>query len=157
MEILEQQYKLVKGARAALFTYLETIPIKQLQQPLATYNHSSICYLLAHIAATYINWLDNFGLAKQVELPSEQILTNFGDVKVLYQSVDETVANFLSQFKNEKEVIESYKDSWGKKLYLSVLQLFTHVTTHEFHHKGQILNMTRQLGFVPVDTDIIRT
>ncbi|MCB0624495.1 MAG: hypothetical protein KDC43_11415, partial [Saprospiraceae bacterium] len=35
-------------------------------------------------------------------------------------------------------------------------RLFTHVVTHEFHHKGQILSLTRHLGFVPVDTDVMR-
>ncbi|HEX8506591.1 MAG TPA: DinB family protein [Hymenobacter sp.] len=41
-------------------------------------------------------------------------------------------------------------------LELSPLQLFPHVITHEFHHKGQILSMSRLLGHVPVDTGAIR-
>ena len=40
---------------------------------------------------------------------------------------------------------------------LTPLQLFTHTITHEFHHKGQVLSMSRLLGYVPVDTDVIRT
>ncbi len=35
-------------------------------------------------------------------------------------------------------------------------ELFTHVITHEFHHKGQVLSLSRHLGYIPVDTDIIR-
>jgi uncharacterized damage-inducible protein DinB len=35
-------------------------------------------------------------------------------------------------------------------------KLFTHTITHEFHHKGQILTLSRQLGYTPVDTDIMR-
>jgi uncharacterized damage-inducible protein DinB len=38
----------------------------------------------------------------------------------------------------------------------SAFQIFTHVITHEFHHKGQILSLSRHLGYTPVDTDIIR-
>jgi len=34
------------------------------------------------------------------------------------------------------------------------LQLFTHVLTHEFHHKGQIMTMCRILGYTPVETDV---
>jgi uncharacterized damage-inducible protein DinB len=45
----------------------------------------------------------------------------------------------------------------GITLTLTPLQLFTHVITHEFHHKGQILTMSRTLGYIPVDTDVIRT
>ena len=44
----------------------------------------------------------------------------------------------------------------GKMLPASPLKLFTHVITHEFHHKGQILSLSRHLGYVPVDTDVIR-
>ncbi|RSK47607.1 hypothetical protein EI291_14730 [Hymenobacter rigui] len=38
----------------------------------------------------------------------------------------------------------------------STLHVFTHIIRHEFHHKGQMLNMSRQLGCTPVDTDAIR-
>jgi uncharacterized damage-inducible protein DinB len=44
----------------------------------------------------------------------------------------------------------------GRNETATPLQLFTHVITHEFHHKGQILSRCRQLGYVPVDTDILR-
>ena len=36
------------------------------------------------------------------------------------------------------------------------LELFTHVLTHEFHHKGQILVLGRAWGYEPVDTDVLR-
>jgi len=32
----------------------------------------------------------------------------------------------------------------------------THVMTHEFHHKGQIMTMGRMLGYTPPDADVIR-
>ena len=34
--------------------------------------------------------------------------------------------------------------------------LFTHVITHEFHHKGQIASMSRHLGYLPPDTAVLR-
>ena len=44
----------------------------------------------------------------------------------------------------------------GKAGEAEAFRLFTHVVTHEFHDKGQILSLTRHLGFVPVDTDVMR-
>ncbi|RZK68975.1 MAG: hypothetical protein EOO92_22520, partial [Pedobacter sp.] len=38
----------------------------------------------------------------------------------------------------------------------TVTSLFTHVITHEFHHKGQIMSMMRLIGYIPPDADIIR-
>ncbi|MCB0535444.1 MAG: hypothetical protein KDD14_24780 [Saprospiraceae bacterium] len=43
-----------------------------------------------------------------------------------------------------------------KEILAPPLRLFTHIVTHEFHHKGQILSLSRHLGYTPVDTDIMR-
>ena len=34
-------------------------------------------------------------------------------------------------------------------------QLLMHTVTHEFHHKGQVVAMLRQLGHAPQNTDIL--
>jgi len=42
------------------------------------------------------------------------------------------------------------------KISVTLLQVFTHVITHEFHHKERIMPMGRKLGYIPPDADIIR-
>nr|WP_242021046.1 DinB family protein [Cytobacillus oceanisediminis] len=32
-----------------------------------------------------------------------------------------------------------------------------HTVTHEYHHKGQIMAMSRQLGYEPPNTDVLGT
>lgn len=44
----------------------------------------------------------------------------------------------------------------GQQKNASILKLFTHVITHEFHHKGQIISLKRHLGYIPAVTDILR-
>lgn len=44
----------------------------------------------------------------------------------------------------------------NKIVIANPLKIFTHVITHGFHHKGQILSLNRHLKYAPVDTDIIR-
>lgn len=44
----------------------------------------------------------------------------------------------------------------GVERHVTSLELFSHVITHEYHHKGQVLSISRHLGYTPVDTDIIR-
>lgn len=36
-------------------------------------------------------------------------------------------------------------------------KLFMHTVTHEYHHKGQIMAMDRQLGYEPPNTDVLGT
>ncbi|MBR7794935.1 hypothetical protein GT022_02615 [Agaribacter marinus] len=39
---------------------------------------------------------------------------------------------------------------------LTPLWHFTHAATHEFHYKGQIVSMLRQLEYTSDDTDLIK-
>jgi uncharacterized damage-inducible protein DinB len=68
--------------------------------------------------------------------------------------VDETVDIFLGTFQEKLESpITGTHDAMGK-LSATPVQVFTHVLTHEFHHKGQIMSMCRLLGHQPPDTDV---
>lgn len=157
MKTLMQQYKLVESARGALFTYLASIPFQKLHIPIEMANNKSVCYLLNHTAITYLSWLNEFALKNPLMMTDETAWQTINDAKTYYTEVDDCAYNFLAAYDDKDEMITGYKQSWNNSLTFSVLQLFTHVITHEFHHKGIILNMTRQLGYTPVDTDIIRT
>ena len=152
-----QQYKLVESARGALFDYLSKIPFQKLHQPIEVYNNQSVCYLLNHTAVTYLSWLQEFALKNPLQTTDETAWQTMDDVKAYFTEVDDCVFNFLAAYDDKDTMITGYKKRTDTTLTLSVLQLFTHVITHEFHHKGIVLNMTRQLGYTPVDTDIIRT
>nr|WP_261382294.1 DinB family protein [Mucilaginibacter achroorhodeus] len=71
--------------------------------------------------------------------------------------MDRAEKGFLESFKQSLNLSLTLEKGQGVILNLSPLELFTHVITHEFHHKGQLVNMSRQLGYIPVDTDVIRT
>ena len=156
MNTLIDQYKLIEDSRGALFGYLNTIPFKKLHQPVEAFNNKSVCYLLNHVAATYISWLNGFAMKNPVMTSDEFAWQSMDDVRTFYKEADDCVFNFIAAFADTNALVTGYKKSKDMSITVSVLQLFTHVITHEFHHKGIILNMARQLGFTPVDTDIIR-
>ncbi|MBB6674699.1 hypothetical protein H7C19_28865 [Cohnella nanjingensis] len=35
------------------------------------------------------------------------------------------------------------------------VQLLLHTVTHEYHHKGQVVTMARQMGYIPPNTDVL--
>ena len=156
-ELLSAQYELVKGARGALLTYCATIT-EDLFKSVPAFNDSSIRDLLVHNANTYISWLDNFGMDGVRMFYSNNQVNNLNDIGSLYKEVDQIVEDFLDRYNDDyMRPMTKYIARKDITFTLSPLQLFTHVTTHEFHHKGQILTMSRLLGYVPVDTDVIRT
>ncbi|MDQ2753158.1 MAG: DinB family protein [Bacteroidota bacterium] len=156
MKTLREQYKLVQSARGVLFDYLATIPFQKLHQPVEAFNNKSVCFVLNHIALSYLSWLNEFALKIPLLMTDETAWQTMDDVRTFYTEVNDAAYNFVSSFDDKDTMITAHKKRQKQTFTFSVLELFTHVVTHEFHHKGMIVNMTRQLGFTPVDTDIIR-
>src|SRR5699024_3676619 len=110
--------------------------------------------LLVHIANSYEHWVANIALGKRVTPAEYNAHKNIRDVIELFGYVDNFMAEFIEIMENSEDEIE-YEAS-GEKKFAEPLKLFTHVITHEYHHKGQILSLSRHLGYIPVDTDIMR-
>jgi len=153
-----EQYALVQDARAALLTYCETIKPEHFTAPVPSFNHASIRDLLVHSARAYHAWLGEAGLGR-TEAPTEPAaVPDMAALRALFARVDALVADFEQHFTTRWQEPAFFElRRRGLRVELTPLQLFTHALTHEFHHKGQVLSMSRQLGYVPVDTDVIRT
>ncbi|MFD2721757.1 DinB family protein [Hymenobacter monticola] len=156
--VFSQQYDLIRGARAALLRYCATLSPAHFVAPVAGFNHSSIRDLLVHVAECYQAWLGEVGLGRPQARQQPEKVLDVAAVRALFANVDALAAEFGQHFAGQWLTTQRFASArHPAPLQLSPLQLFTHVITHEFHHKGQCLSMSRQLGYVPVDTDVIRT
>jgi len=154
---LQQQYQLVQDARLALFDFCYTISNEDFVKTVEEFNNSSIKNLFVHIANVYLFWIGNNALRKELPFFKEESFCTMNEVQSLFEQVDTIVHNFLKHFNARLgEPIEITIARLGKTIHTTPLTIFTHVITHEFHHKGQILSMGRQHGYVPTDTDVIR-
>jgi uncharacterized damage-inducible protein DinB len=108
-----------------------------------------------HIANVYEGWIEKNALNKEVIFTEYSSRQNISEVMALFEKVDIFMHEFIEQFRLHKITQIEYELN-GKRNSVSQVKLFTHVITHEFHHKGQILSLSRHLGYVPVDTDVIR-
>ena len=155
--ISKYQYNLVCDAREALLAYCASLSSEELVQEIPDFGRSSIRNLLIHNANTYQFWIGQFALKQTIRFAEA---TNFSDIEAirqLYISINDLVVPFLRQLEGQLKIpIIGKNFSGAKTLEMTPLQLFTHVITHEFHHKGQILSMSRNLGYTPPDTGIIR-
>lgn len=155
--LLLAQYALVQSARGALLDYCATLAPPDFTAPVPTFNNSSLRDLLVHVANAYQNWLGVVG-QNQPRCYFDPAATP--DVEVVrrhFQEVNELVISYCTYVGDDWQTTKPYTISkHDKALPLTPLALFTHALTHEFHHKGQLLSMSRQLGYTPVDTDVIR-
>jgi uncharacterized damage-inducible protein DinB len=150
--ILVQQYELVRSSRSALHNYCATISQPHFVEVVPGFGKGgSIRHLLVHITNTYNYWLGTHCMSRDEVFNEYTHTSTMQQCAKLYDEVDELVFRFLDHFENRYN-----EDIQGKAAVASPFKAFTHVITHEYHHKGQILTMSRLLGYQPVDTDVIR-
>ena len=156
VNLLKTQYELVRSSRGEVLNFISSFVPDDLLKPVGMFNNRSIRYFLVHNANVYCQWLGVFAMKREIDYFNEQYFPNLETVVSAFVSADQVVDEFLDQFAGVpcEQVIGTL--SGGRRVTVTPLELFTHVTTHEFHHKGQIMTMCRLLGYAPPDTDIIR-
>lgn len=152
----EHQYQLMRESRSILFDYCKTISNEDFLNQNSSFGRGgSIRNLLVHIANTYEYWIVKHALNKEVSFTKYEAKNTIDQVVELFSSIDNEVFNFINRYESSKFAPFDLKLD-GNTKRTTAFELFTHVITHEFHHKGQILSLSRHLGYTPVDTDIIR-
>jgi uncharacterized damage-inducible protein DinB len=154
--MLTNQYNLLKDARSVLLHYCQTIPAADFVQELKDFGRGSIRNLLVHTINAYEAWLGNFALAKNVSFTQMESVRETADILPVFDKTNDLVQDFIQVFAGNYEKEIKGEIIRGKAVSTTPFTLFTHVLTHEFHHKGQILSMGRHLGYLPPDTDVLR-
>lgn len=151
------QYELVQNARNSMFAHCGTLSQADFITPLSGFGDSSVRNLLVHIVNVYRFWLGSFALHQGLPSFRPEQMQRMDDIRPLFAQTDLLVNIFLHRFQSAPETPITGKIPGREEPFATKpLTIFTHVITHEFHHKGQIMSMTRQLGYIPPDTDIIR-
>jgi len=153
--MLKQQYEYVLFSRNTLLTYIGTIAEQDFLTENSLFGRGSIRNLLVHICQTYCAWIGERALGIKQEFLSFERYQTLSDCQTYFNQVDTYIGLFIEKFGGaEQQEMELQRN--GETLKVNALKLFTHVITHEFHHKGQIMSLSRHLGYTPVDADIIR-
>lgn len=154
MSQFKNQYELVRRTREALFAYCEEFSTSDYIQQDDSAAGASIRNLHVHVADCYETWLGRRALKKQISRVNPEQITSVKEVRHIFQDVDELVDEFIDAFERDWE--KPIQVQWNNQtLSPTPLWLFTHTVTHEFHHKGQIVKIGRQLGYIPPDTDLV--
>jgi len=151
----QHQYEFVKSSRKVLLEYCKTLSGPDFVIENSTFGRGSVRNLLVHIGNTYEYWIGRESLKKRIKFTDYNSVQNVIETEAFFAGIDLLLEEFTGVY-HEKYTIDVEIEINGKVILASPLKLFTHVITHEFHHKGQILSLSRHLGYVPVDTDIIR-
>ncbi|WLD93304.1 DinB family protein [Alkalihalobacillus sp. AL-G] len=157
MELFITQYDWIQRTRESLFRYCETLSPTDYVKELENFGGDSIRSLHAHVADCYRAWLGSRALGKSLPEIKPESVNNVQEMRQIFKKTDDLVHEFLNEFKGrcDHSIPVTFKS--GENAEFTTLWLFTHTATHEFHHKGQIVKIGRQLGYTPPDTDLIET
>ncbi|MFF2450270.1 DinB family protein [Neobacillus sp. NPDC058068] len=155
MDVFVSQYEWIRRTRESLFSYCETLPQSDYFKELKTFGGDSIRSLHAHVADCYRVWLGSRALGKSFPKITPDSVNNVTEMREVFRKIDDLVHEFLNEFKGKWDNTIQVSFEEGGRAEISALWLFTHTITHEFHHKGQIVKIGRQLGYIPPDTDLI--
>lgn len=149
-------YAWVVQTRAVLHEFLAKVPWDALSGEVPTLGHGSVRNLLVHTASAYRWWMEGF--VKGLEMPQMEgsQYASLAAVQAEFAGVDRLVRKFLRDHEGSIDTPRRNPVPWDVKFFTaSPRWLFAHAVTHEFHHKGQIVTITRQLGYPPVETDLV--
>lgn len=155
VEILRRQYEYVQSSRAVLLDFCATIAAADLLKEHSSFGRGSMRNLLVHLVSTYEFWIGKWGLQLEVVFTDYEAVTSLAQLRTAFRRVDQWVQTYLDGMEAGRIETVTFEFD-GRPQETAALKLFTHVITHEFHHKGQILSFSRHLGYTPVDTDVLR-
>lgn len=156
MEWAEKQYELVIEAREVIFNFCESLSPHNYTKQVDHFGQGNIRKTQAHIVDAYIHWIANFALNKSIPYLQADLIPTVADMKAEYTNVNGWMAEFLKIYASTPNATITNTLGRRGQITTTPLTLFTHMITHEFHHKGQMVSMARILGYPPPDTDIIR-
>ena len=154
--ILTKQYDFVKASRSVLFDYCDTVKPEHFIQEVQGFGRGgSMRSLIAHIANSSQHWTAVHCFKENPPRITAESVSTISDCRELYMNIDSLVYRMIDSFENNyyEDILSVAGD---RSFMVSPFKIFMHVTTHEYHHKGQILTISRLLGYTPVDTDVIR-
>ena len=156
MEWASKQYDLVIEAREVVFNLCDSMSPHDYVKHVDHFGQGSIRKTQAHIVDAYIHWIANYALNKSIPYLKADLINTVAAMRIEYANVNSWMSEFLEVHAENPHV--PIINTLGKRGQITTtpLTLFTHMITHEFHHKGQIVSMARILGYQPPDTDIIR-
>ncbi len=150
------QYNQIRSAREVLLDYCATLsPEDFVRQGPGFGKGGSVRHLLVHNIHCYEHWIARQALQMDRPFTVADAIHSVEECREVFRQIDDLMVLFLDQLEEKEDglftmTIHDHPEQ------VDGFKVFTHTITHEFHHKGQILTLSRQLGYTPVDTDIMR-
>ncbi len=155
IEDVEFLYAYNRWANRKAVTAVGALSAKQLYQDLGS-SHGSVFGTLVHILWAEWRWLGRWLAATEGPGPDPIACETLGTLRSRWAEVERAQAAFLGQL-NPSGLADpvSYENPPGTTWTYPLSQTLQHLVNHSSYHRGQLTTLLRQLGAVPVATDLL--
>jgi uncharacterized damage-inducible protein DinB len=120
-------------------------------------SHVSVRETLQHILAAEWIWLRRWLGESPTAMPAFLENRGLDELRAGWRAIAEPQMAFVTGLDEARldEVIH-YRNLKGEPRAHALWQLLRHLVNHSSYHRGQVTAMLRQLGAVPIPTDMVR-
>lgn len=155
--MVSEVYRWVRQTRRGLLDYCASLPGEAYTKHHESFGHGSMHRTMLHIADCYRFWLAETTMGQSKAVFSAERHPDAAAIDRLFAgTVDPMVEDFLTAHSGSAlaRSLELHVRWQPTPLRVTPIWLMTHVITHEFHHKGQVVAFGRLLGYPPPETDL---
>jgi uncharacterized damage-inducible protein DinB len=147
-------YSWTHASLTLLLDHLSTIPANEYANEVPGFGFPTVRAQVIHILNCEGFWIHTLQKIPFVDRDPANWPT-VSDARVLQREVSMRTLNYLSRL-SEQDLIAATElhFSDGDTAVRTPALILHHVLTHAFHHKGQIVSMSRILGYPAPDTDL---
>ena len=142
-------------ANRRTFQSVQPVSADELARDLGS-SFPSIHDTLVHILGAEWIWLQRWNGVSPKSLPGSDEITDLKAVRHRLTEVEEQRYRFLQGLSDDdlgKRI--RYLNTKGEEWEYPLWEMLSHVVNHSTYHRGQIATMLRQLGHVPISTDML--
>jgi uncharacterized damage-inducible protein DinB len=146
-------FEYCRWAKDRLLTSLDPMREEDFTRDLRS-SHGSVRGTLLHIINSENIWLKRF-VGDDVTSLDETKLKTVDDFRQAWDRVDSRLFEFVYRLTDEQLQLRfDYRDTKGNKYSQRRTLLLHHLANHFTYHRGQIVAMQRQMGYLPAYTDL---
>lgn len=151
---LVELFEYNQWAESRLLASLEQVSAEDFEKDLHS-SHGGIRGTLFHMVNAENIWTSRLEGQEIVPLDSEKLKTP-ADFRRAWGGLDSRLSGLIASITDEQlQSRMEYHDSKGNKYFQPRIWAFSQLFNHFTYHRGQIVALQRQLGYKPVNTDLI--
>lgn len=155
LDAVRALYDYNQGVRRTLLDLAAGLPEEEYRRDLGT-GFRAISGTLWHMAGAEDFWMGRVLTGEGPALPEIERVPLPDELGRLWAGLAQRSHRYiagLTEADMDREIIWHWSN--GQEARFTVGKALLHLTTHEIHHRGQVIAMYRLLGHVPPEVDLI--